>query len=70
MEFEILVRKRGENVYAAYCPQLDLVVTGSAHAEVEDKMRRIIEQRKKPNAGIRGTADPVETEANSPEPQP
>jgi len=50
MEYEILVRKRGENVYAAYCPQLDLVVTGAAHAEVEEKMRQIVEQHKKAEA--------------------
>lgn len=46
MEYEILVRKRGENDYAAYCPQLDLVVRGTAHAEVEAKMRVVIEQHK------------------------
>ena len=46
MEYEILVRKRGENDYAAYCPQLDLVVRGTAHTEVEEKMRRVIEQHK------------------------
>ena len=46
MEYEILVRRRGENIYAAYCPQLDLVVTGTAHAEVEEKMRKVIEQHK------------------------
>ena len=46
MEYEILVRKRGDNDYAAYCPQLDLVVRGTAHEEVEKKMRVVIEQYK------------------------
>jgi predicted RNase H-like HicB family nuclease len=46
MDYEILIRRRGENVYAAFCPQLDLVITGTAHAEVEEKMRKLIEEHK------------------------
>lgn len=45
MNYEILVRKRGENDYAAYCPQLDLLVRGTAHGEVEEKLKRVIEER-------------------------
>ncbi len=44
--YEILVRKRGENDYAAYCPELDLVVRGTAHAEVEENMKQVIELHK------------------------
>jgi len=46
MDYEILIRRRGENVYAAFCPQLNLVITGTAHAEVEEKMRKLIEEHK------------------------
>ncbi|HET7153680.1 MAG TPA: hypothetical protein VFJ29_07915, partial [Candidatus Kapabacteria bacterium] len=46
MDYEILIRRRGENIYAAFCPQLDLVITGAAHAEVEEKMRKLIEEHK------------------------
>jgi hypothetical protein len=49
-EFEILVRKRGENDYAAYCPQLDVQVRGTAHEEVEGKMREIIRRHKEETA--------------------
>ncbi len=41
-EYEILVRRRGENVYAAFCPQLELIVNGTAHQQVEEKMRQLI----------------------------
>ena len=45
MQYEILVQKRGENNYAAYCPQLDLMVRGTAHAEVEEKLRLVIQEK-------------------------
>ncbi|MBS1904784.1 MAG: hypothetical protein JSS75_13845 [Bacteroidetes bacterium] len=41
-EYEILVRRRGENVYAAFCPQLELIVNGTAHQQVEEKMKQLI----------------------------
>ena len=37
--YEILIRKRGETDYASYCPQLNLIIKGSEHEEVADKMR-------------------------------
>jgi hypothetical protein len=37
-DYEILIRKRGENEYASYCPQLNLMLTGTFHEEVEDLM--------------------------------
>jgi predicted RNase H-like HicB family nuclease len=56
-QYEILVRKRGENDYAAYCPQLDLVVSGTAHEEVENKMKSVIaEFEANGNAGPTATA--------------
>lgn len=37
-DYEILIRKRGDNEYASYCPQLNLMLTGTFHEEVENKM--------------------------------
>ncbi len=41
-EYEILVRRQGEEVYSAFCPQLELIVRGTAHQQVEEKMRQLI----------------------------
>lgn len=42
-DYEILIRKRGENEYASYCPQLNLMLTGTFHEEVHNLMyERII----------------------------
>jgi hypothetical protein len=40
--YEILIRRQGENVYAAFCPQLELIVRGTAHEQVENKMKELI----------------------------
>jgi hypothetical protein len=40
--FEILVRRQGEAVYSAFCPQLELIVRGTAHQQVEEKMKQLI----------------------------
>lgn len=37
-DYEILIRKRGENQYASYCPQLNFMLTGTEHEEVREKM--------------------------------
>jgi hypothetical protein len=43
-DYEILIRKRGENEYASYCPQLNLMLTGSFHEEVHNLMyEKIVE---------------------------
>jgi predicted RNase H-like HicB family nuclease len=42
--YEILVRRQGENVYAAFCPQLELIVRGTAHEQVENKMKQLIQE--------------------------
>lgn len=53
-DYEILIRKRGENEYASYCPQLNLMLTGTFHEEVEElileKIKEHIENLKQ--AGI------------------
>ncbi len=43
-DYEILIRKRGENEYASYCPQLNIMLTGTFHEEVEGKMEEYIEK--------------------------
>ncbi len=44
LDYEILIRRRGEQDYAAYCPQLAIIVKGSSHEEVEERMRQHIQQ--------------------------
>ena len=41
-EYEILIRRRGETGYAAFCPELELIVNGTAHEQVENKMKELI----------------------------
>ncbi|MDQ1265674.1 MAG: hypothetical protein QG635_825 [Bacteroidota bacterium] len=43
LDYEILIRKRGEDDYAAYCPQLYVMIKGAEHEEVRDKMKQHIE---------------------------
>ena len=43
-EFEILVRRQGETGYSAFCPQLELIVRGTAHVQVEQKMQELIRE--------------------------
>jgi hypothetical protein len=40
--YEILIRRRGETGYAAFCPELELIVNGTAHEQVENKMKELI----------------------------
>lgn len=44
LDYEILIRRRGDNDYAAYCPQLAYMVKGTSHEEVEERMREYIRQ--------------------------
>lgn len=37
-DYEILIRRRGDSEYASYCPQLNVMLTGSFHEEVENLM--------------------------------
>lgn len=41
---DILVRKDGENAYAAFCPQLNIIVRGTSHEEVESLIRKKIQE--------------------------
>ncbi|MBU3742667.1 MAG: hypothetical protein FGM24_10345 [Candidatus Kapabacteria bacterium] len=41
-DYEILIRRRGENDYASYCPQLAHMIKGTAHEEVEDAMKQVV----------------------------
>lgn len=43
-DYEILIRKRGEGQYASYCPQLNKMLTGAEHMEVQNKMLDEIEE--------------------------
>jgi hypothetical protein len=42
VNYEILVRRQGETTYSAFCPQLELIVRGTAHEQVENKMKQLI----------------------------
>ncbi len=41
-DYDVLIRRRGETVYASYCPQLEHIIKGTAHVEVEDAMKAYI----------------------------
>lgn len=43
-DYEILIRRRGEFEYASYCPQLNLMLTGSFHEEVENLMYEKVQE--------------------------
>ncbi len=42
--YDILIRKDGENKYAAFCPQLNILVKGISHEEVEIEIRKKIKE--------------------------
>lgn len=42
-DYEIYVRRRGENDYASYCPQLNLMINGTDHEEVVQLMKKKIQ---------------------------
>lgn len=41
-DYEVLIRRRGENDYASYCPQLAHMIKGTAHEEVEEAMKAYV----------------------------
>lgn len=43
-DYEILIRKIGENQYSSYCPQLNYLIKGTEHEEVRNKMARYIDE--------------------------
>jgi hypothetical protein len=56
-EYEILIRRQGEEGYSAFCPQLELIVRGTAHVQVEEKMKQLILQHVKGLDGNAGSAN-------------
>ncbi len=42
-DYEILIRKRGDDVYASYCPQLNHMIKGEEHEQVRNLMKEHIE---------------------------
>jgi predicted RNase H-like HicB family nuclease len=54
--YEILVKREGETGYSAFCPQLELIVRGTAHQQVEEKMKQLIaEHIEKLKASVQST---------------
>lgn len=49
-DYEIMIRKRGDGNYASYCPQLNLIIRGNQHEQVQyamlDKINEHIEKMK------------------------
>ena len=43
-DYEILKRRRGDNDYASYCPQLNDMIIGTEHEEVRNLMKEQIEK--------------------------
>ncbi|MCS6808769.1 MAG: hypothetical protein RML40_02435 [Bacteroidota bacterium] len=41
-DYDILIRRWGEDGYASYCPQLEEMIKGTAHVEVEEAMKKRI----------------------------
>lgn len=42
-DYEILIRRTGVEEYASYCPQLNYMIKGREHEEVQDKMKEYVE---------------------------
>ncbi len=59
--YEILIRRRGETGYAAFCPELELIVNGTAHEQVENKMKELILEHVASDQAAKGGAK-LETE--------
>lgn len=43
-DYEILIRRRGDNDYASYCPQVNYMIIGTEHEEVRNEMKEYIEK--------------------------
>lgn len=41
-DYDVLIRRRDEAGYAAYCPQLAYMIKGTAHVEVEEAMKAYV----------------------------
>lgn len=38
-DYEILIRRTGVTEYSSYCPQLNFMIKGKEHEEVQNKMQ-------------------------------
>lgn len=61
-DYEILIRKRGENDYASYCPQLNFMIKGFDHSQVKEYMSDYIGRHI--NTLLYGEEMPAESEAS------
>lgn len=43
-DYEIVVKRRSEIDYSAYCPQINIMVDGTEHEEVEQKIKAEIQK--------------------------
>lgn len=43
-DYDILIRRRGDNDYASYCPQLNYMISGTEHEEVLKLMQEHIKE--------------------------
>lgn len=43
-DYEIIVKRRSETDYSAYCPQINTMVDGFEHKEVEEKLKLEIQK--------------------------
>ena len=41
-DYEVLIRRRNQDDYASYCPQLTHMIRGTNHEEVEEAMKQFI----------------------------
>ena len=62
-EYEILIRRQGEQGYSAFCPQLELIVRGTAHQQVEEKMKQLIIERVAKDDGENASATSIADDA-------
>jgi hypothetical protein len=42
-DYEILIRRTGIEEYASYCPQLNYMIKGTQHEEVQNKMKEYVD---------------------------
>ncbi len=43
-DYEIIVKRRSETDYSAYCPQINTMIDGTEHVEVEGKIKAEIQK--------------------------
>jgi hypothetical protein len=43
-DYEVVVKRRSETDYSAYCPEINIMVDGTEHEEVELKLKAEIQK--------------------------